>query len=114
MGFIDNIETILAGTPPERQTALFLLPPFQPIRRLADRYMHTRSQSPSSASRSLWPPLNSVVTSSMAGISWRLHPASSRWEEITSALILYARGAATGELAPCGVRAGSPPSLNAI
>jgi ATP-dependent RNA helicase DeaD len=40
MGFIEDIETILETTPPERQTALFsaTLPPA--IRRLADQYMH--------------------------------------------------------------------------
>ncbi len=39
MGFIEDIESILNETSPERQTALFsaTLPP--PIRRLADRYM---------------------------------------------------------------------------
>ncbi len=39
MGFVEDIETILAKTPAERQTALFsaTLPP--EIRRLADRYM---------------------------------------------------------------------------
>ena len=40
MGFIDDIETILAGTPAERQTALFSATMPTPIRRLADRYMH--------------------------------------------------------------------------
>ena len=40
MGFIDDIETILAGTPPERQTALFSATLPTPIRRLADHYMH--------------------------------------------------------------------------
>ena len=40
MGFIDDIETILAGTPAERQTALFSATLPTPIRRLADRYMH--------------------------------------------------------------------------
>jgi ATP-dependent RNA helicase DeaD len=40
MGFIDDVEAILAKTPATRQTALFsaTMPP--PIRRLADKYMH--------------------------------------------------------------------------
>lgn len=40
MGFIDDVETILRGTPDERQTALFsaTLPPV--IRQLAKKYMH--------------------------------------------------------------------------
>lgn len=39
MGFIDDVEAILAKTPEERQTALFsaTMPP--PIRRIADKYM---------------------------------------------------------------------------
>jgi ATP-dependent RNA helicase DeaD len=39
MGFIEDIETILAATPAERQTALFSATLPAPIRRLADRYM---------------------------------------------------------------------------
>jgi ATP-dependent RNA helicase DeaD len=40
MGFIEDIEAILAETPPTRQTALFsaTIPPA--VRRLADRYLH--------------------------------------------------------------------------
>ncbi len=41
MGFIEDIETILADTPEDRQTALFSATLPAPIRRLADRYMHT-------------------------------------------------------------------------
>ena len=40
MGFIEDIETILAETPDTRQTALFSATLPQPIRRLAERYMH--------------------------------------------------------------------------
>jgi ATP-dependent RNA helicase DeaD len=40
MGFIEDIETILADTPADRQTALFSATLPAPIRRLADRYMH--------------------------------------------------------------------------
>ena len=39
MGFIEDIETILAATPAERQTALFSATMPTPIRRLADKYM---------------------------------------------------------------------------
>jgi ATP-dependent RNA helicase DeaD len=41
MGFIEDIEAILAATPAERQTALFsaTLPP--PVRNLADKYLHS-------------------------------------------------------------------------
>ena len=40
MGFIEDIETILADTPKDRQTALFSATLPAPIRRLADRYMN--------------------------------------------------------------------------
>lgn len=39
MGFIEDIETILAETPPGRQTALFSATMPNPIRKLADKYM---------------------------------------------------------------------------
>jgi ATP-dependent RNA helicase DeaD len=40
MGFIEDIEAILARTPAVRQTALFSATLPGPIRRLADRYLH--------------------------------------------------------------------------
>ncbi|MCJ7694473.1 MAG: DEAD/DEAH box helicase, partial [Anaerolineaceae bacterium] len=40
MGFIEDIESILAATPPKRQTALFSATLPTPIRRLAEKYMH--------------------------------------------------------------------------
>lgn len=39
MGFIDDVETILKATNPQRQTALFSATLSEPIRRLATRYM---------------------------------------------------------------------------
>ena len=39
MGFIDDVEAILAKTPATRQTALFSATVPEPIRRLADKYM---------------------------------------------------------------------------
>ncbi|MBN1579472.1 MAG: DEAD/DEAH box helicase [Anaerolineae bacterium] len=41
MGFIEDIESLLSQTPETRQTALFSATLPDPIRRLADRYMHT-------------------------------------------------------------------------
>lgn len=41
MGFIEDIENILRSTPSERQTTLFSATMPKPIRRLADRYMHS-------------------------------------------------------------------------
>ncbi len=41
MGFIEDIEAIMSETPDARQTALFSATLPKPIRKLADRYMHT-------------------------------------------------------------------------
>ena len=99
MGFIDDIQTILAGTPSERQTALFSATLPNPIRRLADRYMHNPQPVTIHASRS-----------PLAAIEQRCYIVNGRdklaaltrifeMEEITSALIFVRTRAATGELA---------------
>jgi ATP-dependent RNA helicase DeaD len=99
MGFIDDIQTILAGTPSERQTALFSATMPTPIRRLADRYMHT--PQPITIQRE-------QVT--VAAIEQRCYIVNGRdklaaltrifeMEELTSALIFVRTRAATGELA---------------
>ena len=98
MGFIDDIETILAGTPAERQTALFSATLPTPIRRLADRYMH--NPQPVTIQRE-------QVT--VAAIQQRCYIVNGKdklaaltrifeMEEITSALIFVRTRAATGEL----------------
>ena len=99
MGFIDDIQTILAGTPSERQTALFSATMPAPIRRLADRYMH--NPQPVTIQRE-------QVT--VAAIEQRCYIVNGRdklaaltrifeMEELTSALIFVRTRAATGELA---------------
>jgi ATP-dependent RNA helicase DeaD len=99
MGFIDDIQTILAGTPSDRQTALFSATMPTPIRRLADRYMHT--PQPITIQRE-------QVT--VAAIEQRCYIVNGRdklaaltrifeMEELTSALIFVRTRAATGELA---------------
>ena len=99
MGFVDDIETILAGTPSERQTALFSATLPNPIRRLADRYMH--NPQPVTIQRE-------QVT--VAAIEQRCYIVNGRdklaaltrifeMEELTSALIFVRTRAATGELA---------------
>ena len=99
MGFIDDIETILAGTPPERQTALFSATLPTPIRRLADRYMH--DPQPVTIQRE-------QIT--VAAIQQRCYIVNGKdklaaltrifeMEEVTSALIFVRMRAATGELA---------------
>jgi ATP-dependent RNA helicase DeaD len=98
MGFIDDIETILAGTPAERQTALFSATLPAPIRRLAERYMH--SPQPVTIERE-------QVT--VAAIQQRCYIVNGKdklaaltrifeMEEVTSALIFVRTRAATGEL----------------
>jgi ATP-dependent RNA helicase DeaD len=99
MGFIDDIQTILAGTPSDRQTALFSATMPTPIRRLADRYMH--NPQPITIQRE-------QVT--VAAIEQRCYIVNGRdklaaltrifeMEELTSALIFVRTRAATGELA---------------
>jgi ATP-dependent RNA helicase DeaD len=99
MGFIDDIETILAGTPSDRQTALFSATMPTPIRRLADRYMH--NPQPITIQRE-------QVT--VAAIEQRCYIVNGcdklaaltrifEMEELTSALIFVRTRAATGELA---------------
>jgi ATP-dependent RNA helicase DeaD len=99
MGFVDDIETILAGTPSRRQTALFSATLPNPIRRLADRYMH--NPQPVTIQRE-------QIT--VAAIEQRCYIVNGRdklaaltrifeMEELTSALIFVRTRAATGELA---------------
>ena len=99
MGFIDDIQTILAGTPSDRQTALFSATMPAPIRRLADRYMH--NPQPVTIQRE-------QVT--VAAIEQRCYIVNGRdklaaltrifeMEELTSALIFVRTRLATGELA---------------
>ena len=99
MGFIDDVETILAGTPPERQIALFSATLPAPIRRLADRYMH--APQPVTIQRE-------QIT--VAAIEQRCYIVNGKdklaaltrifeMDEMTSALIFVRTRAATGELA---------------
>ncbi len=98
MGFIEDIETILAATPEGRQTALFSATMPTPIRRLADKYMH----EPQSVTIQ-----REQVT--VAAIEQRYYLVNEREktaaltrlfevEEITSALIFVRTRAGTGEL----------------
>jgi ATP-dependent RNA helicase DeaD len=99
MGFIEDIETILSATPPERQTALFSATMPAPIRRLADKYM----RDPQSVTIQ-----REQIT--VAAIEQRYYLVNEREktaaltrlfevEEITSALIFVRTRAGTGELA---------------
>lgn len=99
MGFIEDIETILAATPAERQTALFSATMPAPIRKLADSYM----RNPQSITIQ-----REQVT--VAAIEQRYYLVNENektaaltrlfeMEEISSALIFVRTRAGTGELA---------------
>lgn len=99
MGFIDDVETILAETPATRQTALFSATLPKPIRRLADKYM----RDPQSVTIQ-----REQVTAEM--IEQRCYLVNQRdkftaltrlfeVEDITSALIFARTRVGTGELA---------------
>jgi len=99
MGFIEDIETILAATPAERQTALFSATLPAPIRRLAEKYMRT-PQSVTIAREQM----------TVAAIEQRYYQVNERdktaaltrlfeVENITSALIFVRTRLGTGDLA---------------
>ena len=99
MGFIEDVENILATTPDERQTALFSATLPGPIRRLADKYM----RDPQSVTIQ-----REQVTAEM--IEQRCYLVNERdklaaltrlfeVEDITSALIFARTRVGTGELA---------------
>jgi ATP-dependent RNA helicase DeaD len=99
MGFIEDIETILAGTPPERQTALFSATMPAPIRRLADKYMRDpqsvtiqREQVTVAATEQRYYLVNEREKTAALTRLFEV-------EEISSALIFVRTRAGTGELA---------------
>ncbi|MEW5868858.1 MAG: DEAD/DEAH box helicase [Chloroflexota bacterium] len=99
MGFVEDIETILAETPAERQTALFSATIPAEIRRLADRYMHDphavtiqREQVTVAAIEQCYYLVNEA--DKLAALT-RLFEI----EEITSALIFVRTRVGTGDLA---------------
>jgi ATP-dependent RNA helicase DeaD len=113
MGFVEDIETILAETPADRQTALFSATLPNPIRRLADKYMHApqsiqvqRAQVTLEAIEQRYYLVNQ--SDKLAALT-RLFEV----ETITSALIFVRTRAGTGELSNELSRRGFPAeSLN--
>jgi ATP-dependent RNA helicase DeaD len=99
MGFIEDIETILAKTPGERQTALFSATLPHEIRRLADRYMRepqeVRIQEEHVTVELIEQRYYVVKTAEKTAALTRLF----EMEEVTSALVFARTRAATGELA---------------
>lgn len=99
MGFIEDIETILEQTPATRQTALFSATLPQPIRRLADRYMHNpqaiiiqRQQMTVAAIEQRYYLINEADRTAALTRLFEVEP-------ITSALIFVRTRLASGELA---------------
>ncbi len=99
MGFIEDIETILAATPDERQTALFSATMPTPIRRLADKYMRNpqsvtiqREQVTVAATEQRYYLVNEREKTAALTRLFEV-------EEISSALIFVRTRAGTGELA---------------
>ena len=108
MGFIEDIETILANTPEDRQTALFSATLPAPIRRLADRYMQApqsiliqRAQVTLEAIEQRYYLVNQA--DKLAALT-RLFEV----ESVTSALIFVRTRVGTGELANELSRRGFP------
>lgn len=99
MGFIEDIETILAATPVERQTALFSATMPTPIRRLADKYMRDpqsviiqREQLTVEAIEQRYYLINEREKTAVLTRLFEM-------EEISSALIFVRTRAGTGDLA---------------
>jgi len=99
MGFIEDIETILAATPAERQTALFSATMPAPMRRLADKYMRDpqsvtidREQVTVAATEQRYYLVNEREKTAALTRLFEV-------EEISSALIFVRTRAGTGELA---------------
>ncbi len=108
MGFIEPIEKILAGTPTERQTALFSATLPAPIRRLADKYMH--------APRSIQVQRDQVTLAAIEQRHYLVNQGDKlaaltrlfEMEKVTSALVFVRTRAGTGELANELTRRGFP------
>jgi len=108
MGFIEDIEAILAATPAQRQTALFSATLPAPIRRLADRYMR--------APQSIKTQREPLTVAAIQQRYYLVNQADKlaaltrlfEIEAVTSALIFVRTRAGTGELANELTRRGFP------
>lgn len=99
MGFVEDIETILATTPANRQTALFSATLPKEIRRLAEKYMHDPKQVSIKREQVTVDAITQkyylVNNSEKIGALTRLFEV----EEITSALIFVRTRVETADLA---------------
>jgi ATP-dependent RNA helicase DeaD len=108
MGFVEDIETILAETPQDRQTALFSATLPAPIRRLANRYMNSpqsiliqRAQVTLTAIEQRYYLVNQADKLAALTRLFEIEP-------LTSALIFVRTRLGTGELATELTRRGFP------
>ncbi len=99
MGFVEDIERILSETPSDRQTALFSATMPTPIRRLADKYMHSPQSVTIAKEMVTVETIEQVYylvnENEKSAVLSRLFEV----EPITSALIFVRTRAGTGELA---------------
>ncbi len=108
MGFIEDIELILAQTPSDRQTALFSATMPTEIRRLAEKYMHSPQQITIARKQ--------MTVESIEQRYYLVHESDKlvaltrlfEMEEITSALIFARTRAGTADLAVELTRRGYP------
>lgn len=99
MGFIEDVERILAQTPPTRQTALFSATMPEPVRHLAERYLHDPVTVTIQTKALTVPQIEQRYY--MVNEASKL-PALARLlevEDITSALIFARTKVRTGEIA---------------
>lgn len=99
MGFIEDIETILAETPAERQTALFSATMPLEIRRLADKYMRDPQSVVIERNQVTSATIEQRYYFTNLGDKTAALTRLFEIEEITSALIFVHTRAETGELA---------------
>ncbi len=99
MGFIEDIETILSKTPPERQTALFSATLPAEIRRLAEKYLHDPKPVTIQRDQITVDTIEQRYYQVNAGDKAAALTRLFEVEEITSALIFVRTRVETGDLA---------------
>jgi len=108
MGFVEDIESILAQTPAERQTALFSATMSNEIRRLAEKYLHSPQQITIKRKQVTVETIEQryylVNNNDKLAALTRLF----EMEEITSALIFARTRTSTAELAAALTQRGYP------
>lgn len=99
MGFVEDMETILAQTPAERQTALFSATLSADIRRLAERYMRNPFEITVQREQMTVEAIEQRYYMVHSGEKLAALTRLIEMEEITSALVFARTRSATGDLA---------------